>query len=180
MKKAQLKELLTQYGPIEFIWFDAAVGDGGLSHTETAAYVRSLQPNTFAGFNNREPAGRICLRERGAAGPLGGAGLAWEEEAAGWAKEAAEKEKSYKGYLLAEFTYPLLPKHEGGAQWFYSLPKHDNLVFPAEKIYKDYVGAVKYGNIFSLNIGPDYNGNLREIDQKILREVGAMIKSNVK
>ena len=31
MKKAQLKELLTQYGPIEYIWFDHAVGDGGLS-----------------------------------------------------------------------------------------------------------------------------------------------------
>ena len=29
MKKAQLKELLTQYGPIEYIWFDHAVGDGG-------------------------------------------------------------------------------------------------------------------------------------------------------
>ena len=39
MKKAQLKELLTQYGPIEFIWFDHAVGDGGLSHAETSALV---------------------------------------------------------------------------------------------------------------------------------------------
>lgn len=28
-KKAQLKELLTRYGPIAFLWLDNAVGDGG-------------------------------------------------------------------------------------------------------------------------------------------------------
>ena len=38
----------------------------------------------------------------------------------------------------------------GGAAWFYSLPKHDKLCHPAEKMYNDYLGAVKYGNIFSL------------------------------
>ena len=32
MKKAQLKELTTKYGPIEFFWMDHAIGDGGLSH----------------------------------------------------------------------------------------------------------------------------------------------------
>lgn len=170
MKKAQLKELLTEYGPIEFIWFDAAVGDGGLSHTETVKWVHQFQPNTFCGFNAMDPAGRLSLRERGTAGPLGEDGLTW-------VKEAAANEKSYKGYLVAEFTYPLLPKHEGGADWFYSLPKHDSLAYPASKIYEDYKNAVKYKNIFSLNIGPDYNGNIREIDRKVLREVGKMISS---
>ncbi|MBN2292679.1 MAG: alpha-L-fucosidase, partial [Pirellulales bacterium] len=29
MKKAQLRELLTEYGPIEYIWFDHAIGTGG-------------------------------------------------------------------------------------------------------------------------------------------------------
>lgn len=169
MKKAQLKELLTDYGPVEFIWFDAAVGDGGLSHKETVEFVHSLQPNTFCGFNDHEPAGRLSLRERGKAGPLGGEGLTW-------VKGAGENEQSYDGYLVAEFTYPLLPPHEGGAQWFYSLPKHDNLCFPASKVYEDYQESVKYGNIFSLNIGPDYNGRIREIDVKTLREVGDMIK----
>ena len=103
MKKAQLEELLTQYGPIEFIWFDAAVGDGGLSHEETVEYVRSLQPNTFCGFNALEPAGRLCLRERGKAGPIGGEGLTW-------VKEAGPNEKNYRGYKVAEFTYPILPE----------------------------------------------------------------------
>lgn len=172
-KKAQLKELLTQYGPIEFIWFDAAVGDGGLSHEETVKYVRSLQPNTFCGFNAFDPAGRLCLRERGKAGPIGGDGLTW-------VKEAGPNEKNYKGYKVAEFTYPILPKRNGGADWFYSLPAFDQLCHPASKIFEDYQEAVKYGNIFSLNVGPNYEGRLRDIDVKTLKEVGRMINKSQK
>ena len=59
--------------------------------------------------------------------------------------------------------------------WFYSLPKHDNLCLPAEKLYRDYLGAVKYGNIFSLDVGPDYNGRLRKIDVETLQKVARMI-----
>jgi hypothetical protein len=61
--------------------------------------------------------------------------------------------------------------------WFYSLPKHDGLCLPAAKLYKDYLGAVKYGNIFSVDVGPDYEGKLREIDVKTLRQVGEMIRN---
>jgi len=61
--------------------------------------------------------------------------------------------------------------------WFYSLPKHDNLCHPAEKLYADYLGAVQYENIFSINVGPDYEGRLRDIDNKTLRQVGDMIRS---
>lgn len=170
-KKAQLKELLTGYGPIEFIWFDNAIGDGGLSHKETTDWVHEFQPDCFVGYNCGEPSGRLSLRERGCAGPLGGDNLTWVED-------AGKNEKNYDDYLVAEFTYPILPPHEGGADWFYSLPQHDNLCFPAEKIYNDYMEAVKYGNIFSLDIGPDYNGNIREIDRKVLHEVGRMIRNN--
>ena len=51
MKKAQLREFCTQYGPIEFFWMDYAVGDGGLSHKDTVAWVKSFQPGCFVGFN---------------------------------------------------------------------------------------------------------------------------------
>jgi alpha-L-fucosidase len=169
MKKAQLKELLTQYGPIEYIWFDHAQTDGGLNHVETTAWCKQLQPGCFIGYNHGQPSGDIRLGEMGGPSPLddlSGAGLG--------AKDA----KAYKGYLAAEFTYPILPGHKGGAQWFYSLPKHDNLCLPAEKLYKDYLGAVKHGNIFSIDVGPDYNGKLRQIDVQTLRKVGEMIRSN--
>ncbi|MBW8036045.1 MAG: alpha-L-fucosidase, partial [Planctomycetes bacterium] len=167
IKKAQLKELLTNYGPIEFWWMDHAVGTGGLSHNETVEWMHKFQPNTFVGFNHGTPAGRLCLRERGKPGKLGDADASHNNKAA---------EANHKGFLVAEFTYPILPRHKGGAHWFYSLPKHDGLCHPAEKIYQDYLGAVKYSNIFSIDVGPDYEGRLRDIDVKTLTEVGEMIK----
>ncbi len=167
MKKAQLKELVTQYGPIEFFWMDHAQGTGGLAHKETDAWVREFQPDCFVGFNHGDPAGELCIREVGRPGPIGSA------KASEYNKEA---EETYNGYLLAEFTYPILPKHEGGAMWFYSLPVHDGLGAPARPIYEDYLGAVKYGNIFSLDVGPDYAGRLRGVDVKTLHEIGGKIR----
>lgn len=170
MKKAQLRELLTNYGDIEYIWFDHAQGDGGLSHAETDKFVVSLQPNCLSGFNHGENAGRIRLGEMGHASALN------DGSGAGYNKTANQ----YKGYIAAEFTYPILPAHKGGAMWFYSLPKWDTLCAPAEKVYKDYLAAVKYKNIFSIDVGPDYKGNLRAIDIKTLKQVGEMIKKKMK
>ena len=167
MKKAQLQELCTKYGPIEFFWMDHAVGDGGLSHKETVEWIHQFQPNCFVGFNHGEPAGRLSLREMGTAGPIGDTSTT---------KYNKEAEAGYKGYLAAEFTYPILPPHEGGAMWFYSLPKHDNLCKPAEDLYRDYLGAVKHGNIFSIDVGPDHEGKIRQIDAKTLRQVGKYIR----
>jgi len=166
MKKSQLKELLTNYGPIEYIWFDHAQGEGGLSHEETDKWVAQFQPNCLPGYNHGTPAGRIRL------GEMGGPSAIDDFSGAGYNKQAA----GYKGYIAAEFTYPILPKHKGGAMWFYSLPLHDQLCMPAKDIYRDYVGAVKYGNIFSLDVGPDYHGQIRAIDVKTLRKVGKYIR----
>lgn len=165
MKKAQLKELLTQYGPIEYIWMDHAIGDGGLDHAQTVAFCKSLQPDCFIGFNHGPPAGDIRLGEMGRPSPLA------DPSGAGF------NHVHMKGYRLAEFTYPILPPHQGGAMWFYSLPKHDRLCHPAEKLYADYRGAVKYGNIFSIDVGPDYRGRLRDVDVETLRKVGEMIRN---
>jgi alpha-L-fucosidase len=39
---------------------------------------------------------------------------------------------------------------------------------------------VKFGNIFSIDVGPDYKGNLRDIDVKTLKKVGRYIKGKEK
>ena len=154
MQKAQLKELCSAYGPIEFFWMDCAQGNGGLERQDITAWVKSFQPGCFVGFNG------------GGAGDLR-------------AGEMGQPGHVPPPYLVGEFTYPILPDHQGGAQWFYSLPTHDNLCFPAGKLYQDYLGAVKYGNIFSIDVGPDYQGKLRDIDVATLRKVGEMIRSEV-
>ena len=122
LKKARLKELLTNYGPIEYIWFDHAVGDGGLSHEETDKWVANCLP----GYNHGTPAGRIRLGEMGHPSPLD------DVSGAGYNTHAT----GYKGYIAAEFTYPILPPHQGGAMWFYSLPQHDNLSLPAVQLIR--------------------------------------------
>lgn len=166
-KKEQLKELMTGYGPIAFFWMDHAQGDGGLSHAETTQWMKQLQPECFVGFNHGEPAGDLAIREVGGPGPIG------DTKASRYNKEG---EGSYKGYLVAEFTYPILPEHEGGAMWFYSLPRHDGLCLPAEKLYEDYKGAAKFKNIFSIDVGPNYAGRLRDIDVATLRKLGELIR----
>jgi len=167
MKKAQLNELLTQYGPIEYIWFDHAAGDGGLSHAETFAFCKSLQPDCFVGFNHGDQNDAdIRLGEMGRPGPF------MDQSAAG----PYMQDPAGKNYRLAEFTYPIIPTDQHGTHWFYSLSKQDSLCLPAEKIYADYLGAVKFGNLFSLDVGPDYNGRLRAIDVKTLRQVGRYIR----
>jgi len=169
MKKAQLKELCTRYGPIEFFWMDYAVGDGGLSHKEIVEWIHQFQPNCFIGFASGETAGRLNLREQGRPGPIG------DKSAI---RSGGPVKSSYENFLVTEFTYPILPEeHEGGAMWFYSLPEHDLLCKPAEELYEDYLGAVKYGNIFSINVGPDYEGRIRDIDVKTLQKVGDYISA---
>jgi len=159
MKQAQLRELLTRYGPIEFIWFDHAIGDGGMDHPETARLVKSLQPGCFVGFNHGDPTGAdIRLGERAEPKPL----------------------DPDDPCLLAEFTYPILEgqgrRGMRGAQWFYSLPENDQIAVSADKIYRDYVEGKKCGNIFSLDVGPNRAGRLRPIDVKTLRQVGRYIR----
>jgi alpha-L-fucosidase len=170
LKKAQLRELLTDYGPIEYIWFDHAVGDGGVSHAETVAFCKALQPACFVGFNNGAAAGDIRLGELGHPAPL------TDVTGAGFNSGHMQ---GYAGYRLAEFTYPILPGHEGGAMWFYSLPRHDRLCLPAEKLYADYLGARKFGNLFALDVGPDYAGKLREVDVETLRKVGRYVRGEL-
>jgi alpha-L-fucosidase len=169
-KKAQLEELLTGYGPIEFIWFDYAVGDGGLSHPETVQWVHKFQPGCLVGFNAGPAAGEIRL------GEMGKPSLLSELSGAG---PNAQYMKGYEGYLLAEFTYPILGGRDRG-RWFYTMPEWDNVCVPAEEIYRDYLGAVKLGNIFSLDVGPDRSGRLRDIDVKTLRKVGQYIRGEIR
>jgi len=49
----------------------------------------------------------------------------------------------------------------------------------SRKIYSDYLGAVKYGNIFSQNVGPNYEGKIRDVDLKALNKVGQYIRNEL-
>ncbi len=178
IKSAQLRELLTNYGPIEYLWFDHAVGDGGLSHADTAALVKSIQPGCFVGFNHGPQDGaNLKIGERGKAAPLEAVDAATIGSA-----DRAKFMREHQGYLAAEFTYPILEGQQQlklrGAQWFYSLPENDQRAASAEKIFADYQDAGKHRNLFALDVGPDRSGRLRKIDVETLAKVGAMIRNS--
>lgn len=175
-KKEQLRELLTQYGPIEFIWFDHAQTDGGLSHDETTAFVKSIQPDCLVGYNHGAASGDLRLGEYGHAAALdetgGEDGAAGKGDGAGFgAKDAA----GYDGYVAAEFTFPIMNAKQ--SRWFYSMPQWDDIAMKAQEIYEHYQGAVAHRNLFSIDVGPDRAGRLRKIDAQRLREVGHLIRA---
>lgn len=164
-KKAQLEELCTEFGPIEFFWMDHAQTDGGLNHRETAEFVKKLQPSCFVGFNHGETAGDIRLGELARPGPLD------SQEAGGPYNKVVSDQ-----FLLGEFTFPIIGLDP--ARWFYTNPQNDQTCMSAEEIYQTYLDAVKYGNIFSLDVAPDRSGRLRDIDVQTLKEVGRLIREN--
>ncbi|MCX6622905.1 MAG: alpha-L-fucosidase [Acidobacteria bacterium] len=171
LKKAQLKELLTGYGPIEFIWFDHAIGDGGLRHKDTTDFVKSLQPNCLVGYNHGEASGDLRLGEMGHGSSL--------DDLSGSGYNAKDA-KNYSGYAAAEFTYPIVGGNRRGTpqfgRWFFTRPEWDDIVTPASEIYRDYLGAAKHGNLFSLDVAPTRAGKLRKIDVKTLEQVGRYVR----
>ncbi len=72
------------------------MGVGGLDRKPTIDWIHEFQPNAFVGYPHRGMGPRMTMREMGRPGPF----------------DKVEKER---GYLVAEFTYPILPPHKGGA-----------------------------------------------------------------
>lgn len=173
IKKGQLRELLTGYGPIEFFWMDAAGGKGGVSHEDTVDYVHQFQPNTFVGFNHGPVAGRLRLGESRMAGPLDSSDPKYCHPTL---KQGAE----FDVWKLAEITYPMFngrsPSHSGFGNWFYTKAADAGIVISPEFIYRDYLECKKYDTLLDLNVGPMRNGRLRPIDIGVLHQVGRYIR----
>jgi len=149
VKKAQLKELLTRYGDIEFIWFDGAVGLGGVDYNETYKLVKQLQPNCYP-----------CMP--GGTGDL----LKGEMKNAAFPFKLTGRNKAF------EFTYPTL-------SWFYQKPDWDNVCIHPEQVAIDYFGAVERKCVFDLAIAPMPNGKLRSVDIAFLKKVKEYIDGSL-
>jgi alpha-L-fucosidase len=173
MKKAQLKELLTRYGPIEYMWIDNAIGDGGLSHQETVKWIKRFQPRCLVGFNCGQAAGDLQIGEDGRPAPMDRHKVVCPYM--GNNPIPAEKwDPSYKGYLIAEILQPMIAEPE--PLWFYDPAAGDNCR-SAQDLYATYLGAMKYGLFFELGISPNRAGQLRKVDVATLRRVGEMIQN---
>ena len=194
IKEAQITELFTQYGEIPLVWMDVAQWDGGLGHKETEQLIRKYQPNCFIGFNHGLPAGDLQSREMGSFDKLKKSvnstkltqnkidSLVDQNEkyvmALDWEK-ASKIERvlidNYKGYKLAECAV-CINQIGGRWYWFYNKETQNNAI-ETKQILDMYRSAVESKILFSLALGPNKNGELRNVDVARLREVGKILNS---
>ena len=144
----QLRELLTNYGPIGLVWFDRGMytPDQG---REFVRLVHGLQPSTLingrVGHYDQESLGDYqSMSDNGM--PPGGLEEYWE-------------------------TPQTLNK-----TWGFS--KFDTLWKSPESVILRLVEIVSRGGNYLLNIGPDGNGRIPDAAVKIFREVGRWVTRN--
>jgi alpha-L-fucosidase len=172
----QLRELLTNYGPIFEVWFDGANGGdgyyGGAKETRkidnttyydwanTWKIVRALQP-TAAIFSDGGPDVRWVGNEKGYAGEPCWATI----NAAGFYPGHAERletgDRGGESWIPAEVDVSIRPG------WFYH-PAEDSAVKSSEELFTIYLNSVGRGANLILNLTPDRRGLVPEKDVRSL------------
>lgn len=176
----QLRELLTDYGPVFEVWFDGANGGDGYyggtremrkidsktyyDWTNTYAIVRELQPGACM-FSDTGPDVRWCGNERGVAGDP-----CWSTmDRAGYSAGNYDGDRLNRGdaaggdWLPAEVDVSIRPG------WFYHAHEDDK-VKTLDHLLKIYYESVGRGANLLLNIPPDRRGLIHENDAAVLKD----------
>ncbi len=181
----QLRELLTQYGPISEVWFDGANGGdgfyGGARETRkidaltyyqwpaTRQLVRDLQPLACM-FSDGGPDLRWVGNERGQAGATCWATL----NAADFAPGSADSRRLNRGdrpgtdWVPAECDVSIRPG------WFYHAAEDTRVKTPRE-LLDLYYKSVGRGAGLLLNLPPDRRGLIHDNDARSLREFRRLV-----
>lgn len=163
----QVTELLTQYGAIDYLWFDGCGSEGHCYDTQRIVQaIRSCQPNILL-FNMWDPDTRWVGNESGLAdspNPL------WVD-AVDVSVRTEEKDTLSSGrFLPAECDCRMRQEN-----WFYSdLDGHT--VKSVDELMGLYYYSVGRGANLLLNIGPDRTGRLPQPDREKLLELGRRIR----
>jgi alpha-L-fucosidase len=176
--KAQLRELLTNYGEISEVWFDGAKGKNAKDMTyDFDGYwkiVRELQPKAVM-FSDAGPDVRWVGNESGNAGETCWSTLNTEGMAPGVADEKYLNTGDPNGklWLPAETDVSI---RKG---WFYH-PNEDSTVRSPQNLVNLYYKSVGRNSLLLLNIPPDKRGMLHEVDVAHLREMRAILNETFK
>jgi alpha-L-fucosidase len=175
----QLRELLTEYGPISEVWFDGANGGDGYyggarerrsidnrtyyDWPNTWAIVRDLQPMACM-FSDAGPDIRWVGNERGVAGQTCWATLNAADFAPGRADEKRLNAGDRPGtdWIPAECDVSIRPG------WFYHATEDQKVKTP-QQLLDLYFKSVGRGATFMLNVPPDRRGLIHENDLQSLR-----------
>lgn len=153
----QLRELLTNYGPIDEVWFDGACGEGPNGKKQEYdwlsyyALIRELQSKALIAI----------------AGP----DIRWVGNESGVAREdesSVVKHESQSRWYPAECDVSIRPG------WFYH-PAEDNKVKSLATLADIYFKSVGRNSVLLLNIPPDRRGRIADPDVARLKEFRAFI-----
>jgi alpha-L-fucosidase len=182
--RAQISELLSNYGPITEVWFDGANGGDGFygganekrtidklhyyGWPETWALVRKLQPDAVI-FSDAGPDLRWVGNERGEAGENCWATITQQGEHGGAASPGDVNTKlnntgtpGGEAWMPAECDVSIRPG------WFYH-PAEDAKVKTPDQLVALYEKSVGRGAGLLLNLPPDTRGRLAATDAASLK-----------
>ncbi|MDZ7373710.1 MAG: alpha-L-fucosidase [candidate division KSB1 bacterium] len=174
--KAQLRELLTQYGEIFEVWFDGACGEGPNGKRQVYDWdgywrlVRELQPNAVI-FSDGGPDVRWVGNERGFADETNWPFLRSGVVFPGYPRyqELQQGHPDGDAYVPAEADVSIRPG------WFYH-SSEDGRVKSLAELVEIYFGSVGRGANLLLNVPPDPRGLIHENDAKRLAELGTYLQ----
>jgi len=182
----QLRELLTEYGPIFEVWWDGANGGTGYyggareerridrstyyGWEENIRLVRQLQPDACI-FSDAGPDVRWVGNERGIAGdpcwatytPTPRPGEKKAGPGTTRHQEGTQGHRHGKYWIPAEADVSIRPG------WFYH-PSQDDKVRSPQNLVELYYASVGRGASLLLNLPPDRRGRIHESDVRSLKE----------
>ena len=191
--RAQLRELLTNYGEISEVWFDGANGGdgyyGGARETRkiertkyydwenTWKIVRELQPNAVM-FSDIGPDLRWVGNERGyALDPCWATYTPKSLDSTGLVAPGYVQDKlGQNGTRNGEFWMPAECDVSIRPGWFWHEHENDKVKTP-EQLFNLYTRNVGLGGSFLLNIPPDRRGKIHENDEASLLAFGEILKT---
>ena len=176
--KAQLRELLTQYGEIREVWFDGAKGENAKNMEYDFKgfwdLVRQLQPKAVM-FSDAGPDVRWVGNESGNAGETCWSTINTEGMAPGKADEKYLNtgDKDGKFWVPAETDVSIRPG------WFFHEKENDK-VRTGKDIVNLYYKSVGRNSLLLLNIPPDRRGMLHENDVTSLKDFRSILDETFK
>ncbi|MCE5266827.1 MAG: alpha-L-fucosidase [Planctomycetaceae bacterium] len=158
--KGQLKELVTNYGPLGILWFDGEWEDTWTQQRgkDLYAYVRGLQPDIIV--NNRVGKSR-----------QGMGGMSKGQEIVG-DYGTPEQEIPANGLPGVDWESCMTMNDHWGFN------KHDQKWKSSDEIIRKLVDIVSKGGNYLLNVGPTAEGVMPEPSVERLRVVGDWMKVN--
>lgn len=165
----QVNELVSNYGPVDILWWDYSSqdfqGDEAWRATELMDLVRSKQPGII--MNNR----------------------LYRNREAGWASMGTEGylpqlDPKYGDFITPEQHIPAtgMPGVDWetcmtmNTTWGYS--EHDHAWKSDETLIRNLIDIASKGGNYLLNIGPKGDGSVPEESVKSMRAIGAWMKTN--